>query len=135
MHPRQYLRVEGGAVLIAALAAYTLLQGPLWLLAVLALAPDLSMVGYLAGKRVGALTYNAIHTYVLPLALAGAGVWTGTDLAVLGGVVWIGHIGADRLFGYGLKYESGFEETHLSSTPAAADDSGNGETDAARGRV
>ena len=31
---------------------------------------------------------------------------------------WVGHIGADRLVGYGLKFESGFKDTHLSTQPS-----------------
>ena len=29
------------------------------------------------------------------------------------GVIWTAHIAMDRLFGYGLKLESGFRDTHL----------------------
>jgi hypothetical protein len=120
MDTRTVLRIEGLAALAAGLAVYLSLGGPLWLLAVLALAPDLSMVGYLAGPRIGSLSYNLVHTYTLPLALAGAGVWAGTELAVLVAAVWAGHIGADRLLGYGLKHETGFRDTHLSRQQAPA---------------
>jgi hypothetical protein len=118
MEPRTYLRLEGLAVLAVALGGYLELSGPLWLLAVLALAPDLSMAGYLAGPQVGALAYNTVHTYVLPLALGAAGLWADVPTAVLVALVWAGHVGADRLFGYGLKYSTGFRETHLSTQPA-----------------
>ncbi|QSG13678.1 DUF4260 family protein [Halapricum desulfuricans] len=64
MEPRTYLRLEGVTVFVSALAAFFVLDGPLWLLVVLALAPDLAMVGY------------------------------------------------------GLKYSSGFKDTHLSIQPA-----------------
>jgi hypothetical protein len=101
-------------VFVGALAAYLgPLDGPLWLLAVLALAPDVSMVGYLAGPRIGSYAYNLLHTYVLPLALGGAGLWLGAPLATQVAAIWTGHIGADRLFGYGLKHASGFKSTHL----------------------
>lgn len=118
MQPSTVLRVEGGAVLAVALGGYVAVGGPLWLLAVLALAPDLSMVGYLAGPRLGSRSYNVAHTYTLPLALGGVGVWADVRLALLVALVWIGHIGADRLVGYGLKFESGFRDTHLSTQPA-----------------
>ena len=122
MDPRVYLRVEGLAALVVALAVYGALDGPLWLLAVLALAPDLSMLGYLGGPRVGSVAYNVVHTYTTPLALAGAGYWLDYRLALLGAAVWVGHIGADRLFGYGIKYPSGFRDTHLGTQrpPVAA---------------
>ena len=107
------LRAEGLAVAAAALALY-FQAGYGWvLLVVLALAPDLSIAGYLAGPRIGASVYDAAHTYVLPLALAAAGVLAGSDLAVQLALIWLVHIGADRLLGYGLKYQTGFKDTHL----------------------
>ena len=121
MQPRTLHRIEGLSVLVASLAAYVGLGGPLWLLAVLALAPDLSMLGYLAGDRVGARVYNIGHVYALPLALGGAGLWAGSDLAVLGALVWAGHVGADRLVGYGLKYDTGFRDTDRSRPPEDVD--------------
>lgn len=118
MEPRHFLRIEGLAVLALSLGGYFTLGGPLWLLAALALAPDLSMLGYLAGPRLGSLSYNVVHTYTLPLALGAAGFWGDSRIALLVALVWAGHIGVDRLFGYGLKFESGFTDTHLSSQPA-----------------
>jgi len=115
MNPGNFRRLEGVAVLAASLAAYFALGGPVWLLLVLALAPDLSMVGYLAGNRVGAVVYNFGHVYALPLALGGFGLWYGSELAVLGALVWAGHVGADRLVGYGLKYDTGFGDTDLTA--------------------
>ena len=50
-------------------ASYWLNGEPWWLFALLLLAPDVSMVGYLAGPRVGAALYNAFHSYPLPAAL------------------------------------------------------------------
>lgn len=118
MDPRTILRSEGLTVFVLALAGYFTLDGPLWLLAVLALAPDLSMLGYLGGNRVGSLCYNAAHTYTVPLAVGAVGLWADARLAVLVAAIWAGHIGADRLVGYGLKYASGFTQTHLSTQPA-----------------
>src|ERR671919_2700269 len=107
------LRAEGLAVLVAALALY-FDSGYGWLLlVVLALAPDLSMAGYLAGPRAGAIAYDAAHTYVLPVALAVAGLLAGSDLAGKLALLWLAHVGADRLLGYGLKYPTGFKDTHL----------------------
>jgi hypothetical protein len=118
MEPRTFLRVEGLATLGIALGSYLTLDGPIWILAVLALAPDLSMIGYLAGQRLGSLSYNVVHTYTLPLALGVLGFWADIRLALLIAIIWVGHIGADRVFGYGLKFESGFKNTHLSTQPA-----------------
>lgn len=115
MEPRHLLRAEGLAVVAGSLWLYFALDGPLWLLVVLALAPDLSMVGYLRGPRVGSLVYNVIHTYTLPFVLGAVGYWTGVRVAILAAAVWAAHIGVDRLFGFGLKFDSGFSDTHLSS--------------------
>jgi hypothetical protein len=118
MEPRNYLRIEGLAVLGIALAGYFTFDGSVWMLLILALAPDLSMIGYLAGTRVGSLSYNIFHTYTLPLALGSLGFWANIPLALLIALIWAGHIGADRLIGYGLKFDSGFKDTHLSTQPA-----------------
>lgn len=77
------------------------------------------MIGYLAGPRIGSLSYNIIHTYTLPLALDALGFWANLRLALLVAFIWAGHIGADRLLGYGLKFETGFKDTHLSAQPAS----------------
>ena len=121
MNPRLVLRLEGFAMFVGALAVYLWFDGPLWLLALLALAPDLSMLGYLAGPVAGSRIYNLFHTYTLSLALGGVGLWTETTLAVLVADVWTAHIGADRLVGYGLKYDDDFKHTHLSTPHGTAD--------------
>jgi Domain of unknown function (DUF4260) len=111
--PRTLLHTEGLVVAVAAIALYFHLDYPWWLLLVLALAPDLSMVGYAAGPAVGAAAYDVAHTYSLPVGLAAIGVLADADLAVQIGLIWTAHIGVDRAIGYGLKYRSGFEDTHL----------------------
>lgn len=100
-------------MLTAALALY-FHAGYGWLaLVLLFLAPDLSMLGYLAGPRLGALTYDVVHTYALPVALGLVGVLGDVGLASQLALIWLAHIGLDRLFGYGLKYPTGFKDTHL----------------------
>lgn len=117
MEPRSFLRVEGLIAFAVAVGSYYTLGGPLWLFLALALAPDLAMVGYLAGVRVGSHVYNVAHTYSLPVALGAGGLWVDARLPVLVALVWAGHIGMDRFVGYGLKFDSGFEDTHLSVQP------------------
>jgi hypothetical protein len=85
-----------------------------WLLyVVLLFVPDLGMLGYVGGTRVGTVAYNLVHTYVPPAALALVGVTSGNGPAYVIALIWFGHIGMDRLLGYGLKYPSGFSHTHL----------------------
>jgi Domain of unknown function (DUF4260) len=111
--PHALLRLEGLAVGAGALALYV--HGDFgWIVLVgLALAPDVSFLGYAAGPRVGAACYDALHTYVLPVALGTAGVLADADLAVQLALIWLVHIGIDRALGYGLKYPTRFRDTHL----------------------
>ncbi len=110
--PGALLRVEGVVVFAGAVAIYVALGGPWWLFLALLLAPDLSMLGYLAGPRAGSVVYNVFHIYLLPGALLAFGLLGGTPLAAQIAAVWLAHIGMDRTFGYGLKYPSGFKDTH-----------------------
>jgi hypothetical protein len=111
--PRVLLHTEGAVIAGAALAIYFHAGYAWWLLVALVLAPDLSAVGYLAGPRVGAAAYDAAHTYALAVVLATAGWLVHADLATRLGLIWIVHIGVDRALGYGLKYPTGFKDTHL----------------------
>jgi Domain of unknown function (DUF4260) len=111
--PRRLLHAEGLALLVGALVLYFHLDFGWGLLVLLALAPDLSFAGYLAGPRVGALAYNLAHTEVWAGALVVGGVLGDVDTLVQLGLIWLAHIGVDRLLGYGLKYPTGFKDTHL----------------------
>ena len=83
-----------------------------WFL-LLFLGPDLSLLGYLRGPRVGAATYNAVHSYVGPLLTAVCALTWSSGAAAAGALTWTAHIGLDRMLGFGLKYPSGFRHTHL----------------------
>jgi Domain of unknown function (DUF4260) len=107
------LHLEGAVVFAAATALYFHEGYAWWLYLLLALAPDLSMLGYLGGPRVGAIAYNTAHTFALPVALAAVGVLADADDLVAVTLIWIAHIGVDRALGYGLKYPSSFKDTHL----------------------
>jgi hypothetical protein len=111
--PRLLLHLEGATAFAAATALYVHGDHPWWLYLALILAPDVSMVGYAAGARIGAIAYDAAHTYAGPLALAAAGVLADVSTLVAVGLVWAAHIGVDRALGYGLKYPTGFRHTHL----------------------
>ena len=112
------LRLEGLAVaaLSAVLYAHT---GASWVLfAVLWLAPDLSILGYLAGPKWGARIYNSIHSYVTPATLAVSSLLLGTSSLMPFALIWVNHIGVDRLLGFGLKFRQGFQWTHLGNSKA-----------------
>jgi len=68
-----------------------------------------------AGPRWGARCYNTIHSYLLPGALGAVALLLHRDALLPFALIWFNHIGVDRLCGYGLKYPTGFGDTHLSS--------------------
>ncbi len=107
------LRIEAAAIFAAGVTAYLALGGPLILLLPALLAPDLSAIGYLAGPRVGAITYNAVHNFALAMLLLAAGWVTQASWLALAGAIVAAHVGMDRALGYGLKLASGFGDTHL----------------------
>lgn len=111
--PRVLLHAEGGVVLAASVVAYALLGHGWGWFALLVLAPDLAMLGYLAGPRAGSVAYNAAHSYLGPGLLAAAMWWAVVPAAWWLVAIWTAHIGADRLLGYGLKYPTTFKDTHL----------------------
>jgi hypothetical protein len=107
------LRAEAVAVFVAGVALYLQLSGsPVWLLPLL-LAPDLSMVGYVAGPRAGAITYNVAHNLVTGLGLVAIGWFAAIAPLALAGAVLVAHVGMDRSLGFGLKLPSDFRDTHL----------------------
>jgi hypothetical protein len=111
--PKPLLHAEGLAVLVGSVALYVDADYGWLALVVLFLAPDLSMLGYLGGPRLGSITYDAVHTYVGPIALGVFGVLGGRETASQIALIWLAHIGLDRTLGYGLKYPTAFKDTHL----------------------
>jgi Domain of unknown function (DUF4260) len=92
-------RLEGLALLVASVIIFAI-TAPNWILfALLLLAPDLAMAGYLA------------HLNILPLALGIIGLTTNNTLEIQLALIWFAHIGMDRAAGYGLKLETGFSDT------------------------
>lgn len=113
MTPERVLRIESAAVGVFGVAAFLSLQGSPVLLIPALLAPDLSMLGYLASPRIGAITYTLVHNWLLAVllaftALATRELWPLQAAAIVGA-----HVGFDRALGYGLKLPSGFRDTHL----------------------
>ncbi|WP_020620705.1 DUF4260 domain-containing protein [Paenibacillus daejeonensis] len=110
---RQLIQIEGFVIL--ALGTYLYFsQGYSWVVFLLLLfAPDVFMLGYAFNKKIGAYLYNAAHTFITPLLLVAAGLAFSTGFLIMIGLIWLVHIGMDRMFGYGLKYETDFKDTHI----------------------
>lgn len=82
-------------------------------LPILFVVVDLSMVGYLASSRLGALTYNIGHSLIGPAILVALYIATTNQTILFISLIWLFHILVDRALGYGLKHTKGFEHTHL----------------------
>lgn len=111
--PKFLLHLEGFLVLVAAGAGYGHCHYSWWTFAALFLVPDLTMVGYFAGTKVGAIVYNIGHTYLTVSIVAAAGWIVHWQPVLPVCLVWLAHIGFDRGLGYGLKYGTAFKDTHL----------------------
>ena len=107
------LRAEWVAVAIAGAVLWIVQGGSLLWLVPVWLAVDSSIAGYAAGPRIGAVTYNLAHNLVVALALLGLGFLVASSAVVLAGAILIAHSGIDRASGFGLKYATSFQDTHL----------------------
>lgn len=110
---RRWLRAEGIAALIGGFVAWLGLGAPWPLFFLFLLVPDVSMVGYVRGTHVGAITYNIVHNWATSGLVLGLGIAAASPPVVLAGLILIAHVGMDRAFGYGLKYPTSFQDTHL----------------------
>jgi hypothetical protein len=109
------LRLEELAMTLAGIYFLSLhhLGLSVWLWVLLFFSPDIGMFGYLVNNRVGAAVYNIFHHKGLALALAFGGYFQNNEVLLAIGVLLFSHASFDRIFGYGLKYETGFKDTHL----------------------
>ncbi|TGQ06115.1 DUF4260 domain-containing protein, partial [Mesorhizobium sp. M00.F.Ca.ET.217.01.1.1] len=105
------VRFEWVTVAALAIVCYAMSGFSWWLFVLLILAPDLSMLGYLGGPRIGALAYNALHILIVPVLLRLAGHLAGSAVGSAIALIWIAHIAIDRALGYGLKLSTGFQDT------------------------
>lgn len=107
------LKLEQAALLIACYTVSIQLGHPWWLFLALLLLPDISMVGYAVNNRWGAVLYNLFHHQGVAIIVIGIGWYTNQPYVLLAGIVLLGHSAMDRIFGYGLKHTTGFQDTHL----------------------
>ncbi len=124
MPMKTLLRLEEIAQFLVCLAALVMNDVPWWAYLLLAVGPDVGMLGYLAYARVGAITYNLLHHKGLAiLVAAGAlgseavnmltGAPSFAPAVLLTSVILYGHACLDRMLGYGLKFGDDFHHTHL----------------------
>lgn len=120
------LKLEGLAIFLLALVLYWQQSFSWSLFWSTVLLPDVALLGYLVNAKVGARMYNITHSKLLPSTLAIVAILTANALSLALALIWLVHIGADRMLGYGLKYPEGFKVTHLGAIGQAGDESHGG---------
>ena len=113
MNMRTLVKLEGAALFGFSLFLFSRLEFAWWWYPLLLLTPDISMLGYLGGARMGAVFYNIVHLHAISLGLYVIGALSGIPALQLAGVILLGHSSLDRVFGYGLKHADAFQHTHL----------------------
>lgn len=110
---KNLLLLEEAAMFIACIYLLSVHEVPWWVYLILVLGPDIGMLGYIISGKVGAITYNLFHHKGIAIAIYGAGIYFQNDFMQIAGILLFGHSSMDRVFGYGLKYFTGFKHTHL----------------------
>ena len=111
-----FQKLESAAILIGLLTTYYKLDFSWVWFAVFLFVPDVFMVGYLKDPKIGAVIYNIGHSYFAPIILFAIAWFEHSDILQNVGmlaVIWAAHIAMDRTLGFGLKYPTGFKDTHL----------------------
>jgi hypothetical protein len=110
---RSLIRLEGLALAVLAVGLYARSGAGWGQFAALFLVPDLSLLGYLLGPRVGAASYNTLHSTLGPILLGAVALLVSVPGLLPIAFIWAAHVGVDRALGFGLKYQSAFGHTHL----------------------
>lgn len=110
---KNLLKLEELAQFLLCLYALFAMDAAWWFYPLLALGPDIGLLGYAVNAQVGAITYNLLHHKALALLVMMAGFVLMTPFVMSVGFVLFGHASMDRIFGYGLKFGDNFHHTHL----------------------
>ena len=110
---RKWIQFEYIAGFLMTFIVYIHLDFSILYFFLLLFLPDLSMLGYLVNKDVGAKIYNLVHHLSLPTVIITLSILLNLTTYLMFSSIWIAHIFLDRALGYGLKYQNSFKETHL----------------------
>ncbi|MCH8905007.1 MAG: DUF4260 domain-containing protein [Bacteroidetes bacterium] len=120
MNLKNTLKLEQLAMMLTALfLGIYLLEFKWWWYLIFILAPDISMLGYAIGTRVGAFFYNLFHHKGTAFLIFLLGYYLNEQYLInnqylmFAGIIILAHSSMDRIFGYGLKYDDDFKHTHL----------------------
>lgn len=112
--PRLFLHIEGLTILVGTLILYAHLEFKWSIFFLLLFVPDLPLIFYGIDKRFASITYNIVHSIVLPIILGLLSYFNGSQIGIQISLIWFAHIGMDHVFGYGYKYLGHMKETHFS---------------------
>ncbi len=107
------LKLEEFGLFFLSMLLFSELSFAWWIYPLFLLAPDLGMIGYALGPRVGAVTYNTTHHKGLAAVFYAIGILSSIPALALIGVIMLGHSSIDRVLGFGLKYGDSFQHTHI----------------------
>ena len=110
---KRLLKLEEFGLFVLSIVLFSQLPFAWWIYLLLLLAPDLGMIGYPLGPRVGGVTYNTTHHKGLAAVLYSIGILSSIPVLALIEVIMLGHSSIDRVLGFGLKYGDSFQHTHL----------------------
>lgn len=113
MNMQNTLKIEELFMFVLGVYLFTLLNLDWWWFPLLILLPDLGMLGYVMNPKTGAILYNLCHHKGLAIAMYLLGMYLDNYILQLIGIILFSHSAMDRMFGYGLKYEDSFHNTHL----------------------
>jgi hypothetical protein len=110
---KNILRLEEIAMFFFSIFIFWKMDFNWWWFPALILAPDISMIGYLANSKTGAWCYNIGHHKGIALIVFAFGIIFTNPYFQISGLMLFAHSSMDRVFGYGLKYNDSFHNTHL----------------------
>lgn len=109
-----WLRAESLLSLSVLLIAYAKMSGDWRVFCWFFLLPDVSLLAFFFGARIGSIAYNVAHSLLGPLVLSAFGIAAGDQASLVSfSLIWLCHIHLDRSLGYGLKRVGSFRDTHL----------------------
>lgn len=107
------LKLEEAGIFLLSLFLFSKLNFAWWWFPALFLLPDIGMIGYIINPKIGAFTYNLLHHRFAASLVAFYALTYGNEYWKLAAIILFAHISLDRAFGYGLKYNDSFSNTHL----------------------
>ena len=110
---KNILKIEELFMLSLGAYLFSSLQLSWWWFIGFILVPDISMLAYLLSPKFGAFAYNIFHHKGIAIVIYLLGVYFQNELVQFSGLILFSHASMDRIFGYGLKHNNSFNNTHL----------------------